>query len=115
MATSWGWLNPDSQVPNTTPFHYSHRLDADNRLLPGQGKWAKMRPNAPINKMTYQAGLQNRKWLSEAAQCAATMEIPEPTCQGVTKGLGDLRFPLRTRPVSARVGGWVVCWAEGAD
>lgn len=69
-----------------------------------------MGPNAPINKMTYQAGQQNRKWLSEAAQHAATKESPEPTCQGVTEGLGDLRFPLRARPVSAEgwVGGWCV-------
>lgn len=76
-----------------------------------------MGPNAPINKMTYQAGQQNRKWLSEAAQCGATMESPEPTGRRVTKGLGDLRFPLWTRPVSSEgwVGGWVdsvLCWGE---
>lgn len=61
--------------------------------------------------MTYQAGQQNRKWLSEAAQRGATMESPEPTCQGVTEGLGDLRFPLRARPVSAE--GWVTDMGEG--
>lgn len=73
-----------------------------------------MGPNAPINKMTYQAGQQNRKWLSEAAECGATMESPEPTGRGVTKGLGDLRFPPRARPVSSE--GWVggvVCCAGG--
>lgn len=69
------------------------------------GEGAKMGPNAPINKMTYQAGQQNRKWLSEAAQCGATMESPEPTGRRVTEGLGDLRFPLWTCPVSSE--GWV--------
>lgn len=72
-----------------------------------------MGPNAPINKMTYQAGLQNRKWLSAAAQRGATIESPEPTGRGVTEGLGDLRFPLRARPVSSEgwVGGVVLrCW-----
>lgn len=64
-----------------------------------------MGPNAPINQITYQAGQQNRKWLSEAAQRPATMESPEPTGRGVTEGLGDLRFPLRARPVSGE--GWV--------
>lgn len=76
-----------------------------------------MGPNAPINKMTYQAEQQNRKWLSEAAQRAVTMENPEPTCQGVTGGLGDLRFPLRARPVSAEGwrGGVAMLCAEGTD
>lgn len=77
-----------------------------------------MGPNAPINKMTYQAGQQNGKWLSEAAQRRATMESPEPTGRGVTEGLGDLRFPLWARPVSGEgwVGGWcVVCCAGGGE
>lgn len=55
--------------------------------------------------MTYQAGQQNGKWLSSAAQCGATMESPEPPGRGVTEGLGDLRFPLQARPVSSE--GWV--------
>lgn len=76
-----------------------------------------MGPNATTNKMTYQAGQQNRKRLSEAAQRGATMESPEPTCQGVTEGLGDLRFPLRARPVSAEgwVGGWCAVQRELTD
>lgn len=50
---------------------------------------------------------------SKAAQCRSTMESPEPTGRGVTEGLGDLRFPLRARPVSS--GGWVVWCGEGGD
>lgn len=76
-----------------------------------------MGANAPINKKTYQAGQQNGKWLSEAAGHRATMESPEPTGRGVTQGLGDLRFPLRARPVSRE--GWVgvvLCWGgEGGE
>ena len=67
-----------------------------------------MGPNALINGMTYQAGQQNEKWPSDAAECWATMESPEPTGWGVTEGLGDLRFPLWARPVSSE--GWVGWW-----
>ena len=81
------------------------------------GEGAKMEPNAPINRLTYQAGQQNRKWLSEAAERGATMESPEPTGRGVTEGLGDLRFPLRARPVSGEGWGWrcVVLGGGGND
>lgn len=43
------------------------------------------------------------------------MQSPEPTDRGVTEGLGDLRFPLRARPVSSEgwVGGWLVRYAGG--
>lgn len=65
-SLSYFWLNPDSQVANVAPF-YGGGQHTDNCLLPGLGKEAKMRANAPINKMTYLAEDQNRKWLIEAA------------------------------------------------
>lgn len=63
-SLSYFWLNPDSQVANVTPFYCG--IPSTVCFLFWE-KGAKMRANAPINKMTYLAEDQNRKWLIEAA------------------------------------------------
>lgn len=68
----------------------------------GAEEGAKMGPNAAINRTTYRAEQQNRKWLSGGRwTCGDNGKAERADVSGASGGLADLRLPLAARPVSA--------------